>query len=84
MLGSSYQGVKRLFVLTFDNATVNNQVSVYCFKKYFFSRVKIENATSKMMEMIFIISQLMTQSNNTTKPEKYKQARGMIIKEFVY
>ena len=47
MSGSSYQGVKRLFVLAFDNATVNNQVSVDCFKKYFFSRVKIENYNIK-------------------------------------
>ena len=39
LLDSSYQGVKKLFVLIYDN----NQVSVNSFKNYFFPRVKIEN-----------------------------------------
>ena len=38
LLDSSYQGVKRLFVLAY-----NNKVSIDSFKKYFFPRVKIEN-----------------------------------------
>ena len=43
MLDSSYQGVKRLFVLAYDNTAGNNQVSIDSFKKYFLPRVKIEN-----------------------------------------
>ena len=43
LLDSSYQGVKRLFVLAYDNTAGNNQVSVDSYKKYFFPRVKIEN-----------------------------------------
>ena len=43
LLGSSCQGVKRLFVLAYDNTAGNNQVSVDSFKKYFLPRVKIEN-----------------------------------------
>ena len=47
LLDSSYQGVKRLFVLTYDNTANdnnhNNQVSINSFKKYFLPRVKIEN-----------------------------------------
>ena len=43
MLYSSYQGVKRLFVLAYDNASGNNQVSVDSFKNYFLPRVKIKN-----------------------------------------
>ena len=43
LLDSSYQGVKRLFVLAYDNTAGNNQVSIDSFKKYFLSRVKIEN-----------------------------------------
>ena len=39
LLDSSYQGVKRLFVLAYDN----DQVSIDSFKKYFLPRVKIEN-----------------------------------------
>ena len=42
-LDASYQGVKRLFVLAYDNTADNNQVPVDSFKKYFLSRVKIEN-----------------------------------------
>ena len=40
---SSCQGVKRLFVLAYDNTARDNQVSVNSFKKYFLPRVKIEN-----------------------------------------
>ena len=43
MLDSSYQGVKRLFALAYDNTSGNNQVSIDSFKKYFLPRVKIEN-----------------------------------------
>ena len=43
LLDSSYQRVKRLFVLAYDNTAGDNQVSVDSFKKYFLPRVKIEN-----------------------------------------
>ena len=43
LLDSSYQGVKRLFVLAYNNTAGNNQVSVDSYKKYFLPRVKIEN-----------------------------------------
>ena len=43
MFDSSYQGVKRLFVLAYYNAEGNNQVSINSSKKYFLPRVKIEN-----------------------------------------
>ena len=43
LLDSSYQGVKRLYVLAYDNTAGNNQVSIDSFKKYFLPRVKIEN-----------------------------------------
>ena len=43
LLDSSYQGVKRLFVLAYNNTEGNNQVSVDSFKIYFLPRVKIEN-----------------------------------------
>ena len=46
-LDASYQGVKRLFVLAYDNIAgdndYNNQVSIGSFKKYFLPRGKIEN-----------------------------------------
>ena len=45
---ASYQGVKRLFVLAYDNTAGNNQVSIDSFKKYFLPRVKIENYNIKI------------------------------------
>ena len=43
LLDSSYQGIKRLSVLAYDNTEGNNQVSIDSSKKYFLPRVKIEN-----------------------------------------
>ena len=43
LLDSSCQGVKRLFVLAYNNTAGNNQVSVDSYKKYFLPRVEIEN-----------------------------------------
>ena len=42
-LDSSCQGVKRLFVLAYNNTAGNNQVSIDSYKKYFLPRVKIDN-----------------------------------------
>ena len=43
LLDSSWQEVKRFFVLAYNNKEGNNKVSVDSFKKYFFPRFKIEN-----------------------------------------
>ena len=43
LLDSSCQGVKRLFVLAYNNTSGNDQVSVDSYKKYFLPRVKIDN-----------------------------------------
>ena len=43
LLDSSCQGVNRLFVLAYDNAEGNNQVSVDSCKKYILPRIKINN-----------------------------------------
>ena len=48
LLDSSYQGVKRLFALAYNNTASNNQVSVDSFKSYFLPRVKIENHNIKI------------------------------------
>ena len=47
-LDAGYQGVKRLFVLAYDNTAGNNQVYIDSFKKYFLPRVKIENYNIKV------------------------------------
>ena len=43
MLVSSYQEVKRLFVLVYDNTAGDDKVSVDSFKKKLLPRVKIDN-----------------------------------------
>ena len=43
LLDSSYQGVKRLFVLVYNNTAGDNQVSIDFFKRYSLPRVKTEN-----------------------------------------
>ena len=48
MLDSSYEGVKRLFVLAYDNAVGNKQVFVDSFKDYFLPRVKIKICNIKI------------------------------------
>ena len=85
MLDSSYQVVKRLFVLAYDNtAHDNNQVSIDSFKIYFLPRVKIENSNIEIEGKKIIISQLMTRGSNTTKSEKYQQDKVMITQLIVY
>ena len=49
MLDSSYQAVKRLFVLAYNNTVDdNNRVSIDSFKRYFLPRIKIENYNIKI------------------------------------
>ena len=43
LLDSRCQGVNRLFVLVYNNAAGNNQVSVNSYEKYFLPWVKIDN-----------------------------------------
>ena len=43
LLDSSSQGVKRLFVLAYNNTAGNDQVFVDSYKKYFLPRVEIDN-----------------------------------------
>ena len=43
MLDATYQGVKRLFVLAYDNAAGDNRVTADSHRRYFLPRVKIEN-----------------------------------------
>ena len=43
MLDSTWQGVKRLVVLAYNNTEGDNKLSVYSYKKKFIPRVKIES-----------------------------------------
>ena len=82
-LDANYQGVKRLFVLSY-NTTGNNQVSVDSFKKIFLPRIKIKSTILKLIEETFMISQLITQLSNTKKSEKYQQDKAMITRLVIY
>ena len=53
-------------------------------KNLFFQVLKLKITKSKLMVEIFVISQLMTQLNNTTKLEKYQQDKVLIIQLVVY
>ena len=79
-IDASFQGVNKLFVLPYagdDNITDENP-----YKKYFLPRIKIANYKSRLTEEIFMISQLMIQSNNTMKLERYQQEKVMIQYRF--
>ena len=66
LLDSNYQGVKRFFVLAYDNTAGDDQVS----KNISYQDLKLKITTSKLMDEIFMISQLMTRLSNMTKSEK--------------
>ena len=53
MLDASYQGVKKLFVLAYNDKEGNNQVSIDSYKKHFLPRVKIENYNIEIDEKTF-------------------------------
>ena len=84
LLDSSCQGVKRLFVLAYNNTAGNDQVSVDSYKKYFLPRVKIDITILRLMVEIFMINQLMIQLNNMIKLEKYLRDKVMITHLVVY
>ena len=81
LLDSSYQGVKRLFVLAYDNATGDNQeFTLILSKNISFQQLKLKITTSRLMEELFMINQLMIQLSNTTKSGKYQQDKVMITR----
>ena len=85
MLDSSYEGVNGLFFLAYNNTDGDaNRIDADSFKKHFLPKVKVENYNNELLEEIFMISQLMTQLNNTAKSEKYQQDKVMIIQLVVY
>ena len=71
LLDSSYKGVKRLFVLAYNNAAGDDQVPFEVSEKYFLPRVKI--TTSKVMEEIFLIKPI----NDSIK--QYDEVRKVSI-----
>ena len=58
LLDSSCEGVKRLFVLAYNNTAGNNRVSADSFRKYFLPKVKIKNYNIEIDGRNFMINQL--------------------------
>ena len=48
LLDPSYQGVKRLFVLAYDNTAGDDRVSVESYQKYLLPREKVKNYNIKI------------------------------------
>ena len=76
-LDSSYQEVKRLFLLMIIQQVMVKSLLILS-KNTFFQELKLKIRTSKLMEEIFMISQLMTQLSSTAKSKKYRQDKVMI------
>ena len=58
LLDASYHGKKRLFILAYDN-TGDNPVTANSQEDIFFQEQKLKTIILKLMEEIFVISQLM-------------------------
>ena len=85
LLDSSYQGVKRLFVLAYNNKENDNgQVSVDSYKKYFLPRVKIENYNVEIDGRDFYDQPVNDSMKQYDELEKYQQDKDMIILLVVY
>ena len=85
LLDSSYQGVKRLFVLAYNNKENDNgQVSVDSYKKYFLPRVKIENYNVEIDGRNFYDQPVNYSIKQYDELEKYQQDKEMIILLVVY
>ena len=76
-LDSSYQGCLFLLMITQE---VMIMFLLILSKNISFQELKLKITISKLMEEIFMISQLMTQLSNTTKSGKYQQDRVMITR----
>ena len=83
MLDSSYQGVKRLFILAYDN-TGNNPFTANSHRKYFLPRIRIKNYNIEIDGRNFYDQPINDQSGNTMKLEKHQQEKVMIIRLDAY
>ena len=84
LLDSRCQGVKRLFVLAYDNTAGNNQVSVVSYKKYFLPRVKIENYNIEIDGRKFYDKPINDSIKQYDEIRKYQQDKVMITQLVVY
>ena len=76
MLDSSYQGVKRLFVLAYRDQDGANRVTADFHRRYFLPRVNIENYNIEIDGIDQPINDSIKQHDQI---EKYQQDKVMII-----
>ena len=84
LLDSSCQGVKRLFVLAYNNTASNNQVSVDSYKKYFLPRLKIDNYNIRIDGRNFYDQPIKDSIKQYDEVRKILQDKVMIILQVVY
>ena len=77
----NYQGVKKLFVLPYDDSYANSRVKVDSYQKIVFPIENIENCNIEIEDRSFMINELTTQSKNRMKLEKQQQEKEMIIQQ---
>ena len=83
LLDSSWQGVKRLLVLAYNNTAGNDQVSVDSYK-YFLPRVKIDNYNIEIDGRNFYDQPINDSIKQYDEVEKYLQDKVMITQLVVY
>ena len=83
LLDSSYQELKDCLFLLMIIQQVIIKFLIILLKNISFQVLKLKITTSKLMEEIFLINQLMTRLSNTTKSEKYQQDKVMTTRLLV-
>ena len=83
LLDSSYQELKDCLFLLMIIQQVIIKFLIILLKNISFQVLKLKITTSKLMEEIFMINQLMTRLSNTTKSEKYQQDKVMTTRLLV-
>ena len=76
MIDSSYEGVKRFFVLAYDNTASDNQFFINSFKKHFLSRVKREGYNIKVDGRIFYDQSINDSVKQYNKVRKISTGQG--------
>ena len=79
LLDSSYQGVKRLFVLAYNTEDDDDRVSINSFKKYFLPGVKIDNYNVEIDGRNFYDEPINDSIKQYNKIENYQHEKVMII-----
>ena len=83
LLDSRSQGVKRLFVLAYDNTAGDNQVSVDSYKKYFLPRIKIDKYNIETDGRNFYDQPINDLIKQCDEVRKYQQDKVMITLQVV-